>query len=102
MIFGPPDDKAPEADLLNGRCPGPVGPTTLRGQVLASATIPPTALGRRHLHAVLARSGPFSSRGYRGTRSARLELDLRRTHVNVGFERVFVFSTGGTSTAQRP
>jgi hypothetical protein len=102
MIFGPPDDKAPEADLLNGRCPGPVEPTTLRGHILASATIRLAELGRPHLRAVLARSSPFASRGYHGTRSARLELDLRRTHVFVGVERVFVFSAGATSTAQRP
>jgi hypothetical protein len=99
MSFGPPDS---ESDLLNGRCPGPIEATTLRGPTFASATIPLRALERRHLHAVLARSGAFSSRGYRGTRSARLELDLRRAHVFVGFGRQIVVSGGTVTTAQRP
>jgi hypothetical protein len=101
MSFGPPDTAA-ESDVLNGRCPGPVEPLTFPGQVLGSATIPLAALARRHLHVVLTRSGPFSSRGYRGTRSGRLELDVRRTHVHVSFGTELVISTGTVTTAQRP
>ena len=51
--------------------------------------------GYRRLHVLLTRSDRFSSRGYRGTRTARLQLDLRRTHVDVGTG--VEISSGGSS-----
>lgn len=94
-------------NVLRGRCPGPTQGQILGAATLARTRLSPGLLAKRRFRAVLHGGGSFATGAYRGTRSARLVVRLRRVHAVANVVREFVegnLSAHGIAggSAQRP
>lgn len=99
-----------DASILRGRCPGPVDPGAFGG-ALAASRVPRGRFLKRTFELRLRSRRDFRTGAYRGARTVRLDVRLRRTRARVTVDPDFgeegsVFLTGLSPRAraarQRP
>jgi hypothetical protein len=90
---------AADSTLLRGRCPGPSEAQNGNGQI-GRVLLSPSVVRRRVLAAHIRASHAFRGGAFRGTRSARFDVRLRRVHASVKIdphfdgEEYYVISNG--------